>query len=71
MRIPFFKISLFFAVASVAALTLWVNQVHIFHDLQGLEKSYPYMIGFYGFLFISIASVLIGIFRTITNKNDS
>ena len=71
MTVPFFKISLFFAVASVVTLTLWVNQVHVFHDPQGLEKSYPYMIGFYGFLFTSVVSMLVGIFRIINNKNDS
>ena len=69
MKIPFFKASFVFFIASIVVFILWVNLVDLFHDPLGLEESYPYMISFYSLLLISVISGSVGLFKKLSNKN--
>ena len=70
MRVPFFKISLVLLATSITVYVAWVNQVDLFHDPIGLEKSYPYMIGFYLCFFASILFGAMGLIRYVLRKRN-
>ena len=68
MKIPFFKVSTVFLIIAAIIQVLWNYQVDLFHDEMGLEKSYPYILGVYGFAITSVISFFIGLIRLVKEQ---
>lgn len=68
MKIPFFKVSIIFLIIAVIIHVAWTYQVDLFHDVMGMEKSYPYIIGVYGFAIASIICCFIGYIKFVKEQ---